>query len=617
MEKYPLLNKINSPRDLRRMPAEQMPALAREIRGFLVENVTKTGGHLASNLGVVELSIALHRVFDTPHDHIIFDVGHQSYVHKLLTGRRGEFAELRKAGGLSGFTSRRESAHDAFGAGHSSTAISAAVGFAEGDRISGSDAFSVAVVGDGAFTGGMVHEALNNCRPDLKLIVILNENEMSISKNTGAFAEHIAKLRTSKGYINTKSRTGNIVSKIPLVGEAVYGAMRDTKKFFKNMIFSSNYFEEMGLFYIGPVNGNDYEMMERALRAAKNKGESVILHVKTVKGKGYEPAEKNPREYHGILPAGEKSVRNFSREMGDWLVGAAKKDTRICAISASMTHSTGLSPFFAEHAERAFDVGIAEQHAVTFAAGLAAQGKKPYFAVYSSFLQRAYDSIIHDVALQDLGVVFCIDRAGIAASDGPTHHGILDVAFLLQAKNIRIFAPVTFESLREVLEITRLCDGPCAVRYPNSAELDIGALKRVPETLISTDIPDNAQAVIFTYGTALREAQGAQAALAEEGISAGVILLEELTDTDSIINCAIIPESARAVLFVEEGVRSGGAGMMIFDRLARAEALDGKKTSIIAIDDPFVRGKKGESIKKTAGISADDIISEVKRLLSR
>lgn len=617
MEKYPLLNRINSPRDLKRMPVEKMPALAREIRAFLVENVSKTGGHLASNLGVVELSIALHRVFDTPHDHIIFDVGHQSYVHKLLTGRRDQFPELRKAGGLSGFTSRSESAHDAFGAGHSSTAISAAVGFAEGDKISGSDAFSVAVVGDGAFTGGMVHEALNNCRPNLKLIVILNENEMSISKNTGAFAEHIAKLRTSKGYINTKSRTGNIVSKIPFVGEAVYGAMRDTKKFFKNMIFSSNYFEEMGLFYIGPVNGNDYEMVERALRAAKAKGESVILHVKTVKGKGYEPAEKNPRDYHGILPEGEKSVRNFSREMGEWLVQAGEKDSRICAITASMAHSTGLSPFFADHPERAFDVGIAEQHAVTFAAGLAAQGKKPYFAVYSSFLQRAYDSIIHDVALQNLGVVFCIDRAGIAASDGPTHHGILDVAFLLQAKNVRIFAPVTFDSLREALEIARRCDTPCAVRYPNSAELDIGALERVQGTLISTDIPTNAEAVIITYGTELTEAQRAQKALLCEGISVGIVLLEELTDTDGIIRSGIIPQSARAVLFAEEGVRSGGAGMMIFDKLSRAGVLDGKASSILAIDDPFVRGKKGESIKKTAGISADDIISEVKSLLSR
>lgn len=617
-ERFPLLNQINSPADLKRMDASLMPALAKEIRNFLVEKVTETGGHLASNLGVVELSIALHRVFDTPNDHIIFDVGHQSYVHKLLTGRRDEFDKLRAPGGLSGFTRRGESEHDAFGAGHSSTAISAAVGFAEGDRIEGKDAFSVAVVGDGAFTGGMVHEALNNCRGDLKLIVILNENEMSISKNTGAFANHIAKIRSSPKYMNTKSRTGDILTKLPVVGEPVYAAMRDTKKFFKNILFSSNYFEELGLFYLGPADGNDYFAVERLLRAAKEKGESVILHLKTVKGKGYIPAEQNPREYHGIAPKGTPSVRNFSAEMGAWLVGAAEKDKRICAITASMAHSTGLSPFSKKFPRRFFDVGIAEEHAATFAAGLAAQGKKPFFAVYSSFLQRSYDSIVHDIALQGLGVVLCVDRAGLAASDGPTHHGILDVSFLSQIGKVKIFAPVTFPSLREALDVALASDGPCAVRYPNGGETDVSALTPSDHAMISSCGLDGCDAIIITYGRIVAEALAAAESLAAEGIKTGVILMEQIAPMSDMSPhiAKMIPAECRAVVFLEEGVRNGGAGMLLLDSLGRnyPHALAGKNTSVLAIDDCFVRGKLGESLYETAGISRNNVASEVKRL---
>ncbi|MBE6640851.1 MAG: 1-deoxy-D-xylulose-5-phosphate synthase [Ruminococcaceae bacterium] len=621
MEKYPLLNRINSPADLKNMDAALMPELAREIRRFLVENVTETGGHLASNLGVVELSIALHRVFDTPKDHIIFDVGHQSYVHKLLTGRRDGFGTLRKPGGLSGFTRRAESEHDAFGAGHSSTAISAAVGFAEGDRISGNDAFSVAVVGDGAFTGGMVHEALNNCRGDLKLIVILNENEMSISKNTGAFANHIAKIRSSPSYMNTKSRTGSFLSGIPLVGEPMYAAVRDTKKFFKNMIFSSNYFEEMGLFYLGPANGNDYFAVERLLRAAKEKGESVILHLKTVKGKGYAPAEQNPREFHGIPPRGTPSVRNFSAEMGAWLTDAAEKDKNICAITASMAHSTGLSPFSKAHPRRFFDVGIAEEHAATFAAGLAAQGKKPFFAVYSSFLQRSYDSVIHDIGLQSLGVVLCVDRAGLASADGPTHHGILDVSFLSQVRDMRIYAPVTFASLRNALEEARLCHSPCAVRYPNCGEVNAEGFIPTDHPMIKTSFEngESCDALIITYGKIVTEAQKAADALNSQGIKTGIVLMEQIAPVcDLAPHIAPLLENCRCAVYLEEGVLGGGAGMMLFDELCRryGAALNGKNRSVLAVRDPFVRGKLGESIYETAGISAKDTVREVEKLLS-
>ncbi len=621
MGKYPLINRINSPADLKNMDAALMPELAREIRRFLVENVTETGGHLASNLGVVELSIALHRVFDTPKDHIIFDVGHQSYVHKLLTGRRDGFGTLRKPGGLSGFTRRAESEHDAFGAGHSSTAISAAVGFAEGDRISGNDAFSVAVVGDGAFTGGMVHEALNNCRGDLKLIVILNENEMSISKNTGAFANHIAKIRSSPSYMNTKSRTGSFLSGIPLVGEPMYAAVRDTKKFFKNMIFSSNYFEEMGLFYLGPANGNDYFAVERLLRAAKEKGESVILHLKTVKGKGYAPAEQNPREFHGIPPRGTPSVRNFSAEMGAWLTDAAEKDKNICAITASMAHSTGLSPFSKAHPRRFFDVGIAEEHAATFAAGLAAQGKKPFFAVYSSFLQRSYDSVIHDIGLQSLGVVLCVDRAGLASADGPTHHGILDVSFLSQVRDMRIYSPVTFASLRLALEEARLCPSPCAVRYPNCGELSTEGFIPTDHPMIKTSFEngESCDALIITYGKIVTEAQKAADALNSQGIRTGIVLMEQIAPVcDLAPHIASLLENCRCAVYLEEGVLGGGAGMMLFDELCRryGAALNGKNRSVLAVRDPFVRGKLGESIYETAGISAKDTVREVEKLLS-
>ncbi len=620
--RYPLLNRINSPADLKKMDVSLMPQLASEIRSFLVEKVTETGGHLASNLGVVELSIALHRVFDTPKDHIIFDVGHQSYVHKLLTGRRAEFDTLRKPGGISGFTRRTESEHDAFGAGHSSTAISAAVGFAEGDRISGSDAFSVAVVGDGAFTGGMVHEALNNCRGDLKLIVILNENEMSISKNTGAFANHIAKIRSSPRYLTTKSRTGNFVSRIPVVGDSLYAAMRDTKKLVKNIIFSSNYFEEMGLFYLGPANGNDYFAVERLLRAAKEKGESVILHLKTVKGKGYAPAELNPSAYHGISPAGTPSVRNFSAEMGSCLVKAAKKDQRICAITASMAESTGLAPFQNAYPDRFFDVGIAEQHAATFAAGLAAEGKKPVFAVYSSFLQRSYDSLIHDIGLQGLGVVLCIDRAGLSAADGATHHGILDVAFLSQIRGMKIYAPINFASLRRSLAYSLSDNCPCAVRYPNSGEITEGEWFMAEHPMISTSFEAGTElnAVIFTYGKIVKEAIKAVKMLAEQGISAGIVLLEQIAPASDIALAAakLIPDNCGCVLYLEEGLRAGGAGMLTLDAMHRfcLDKVKGKALSVLAIDDCYVHSKKNESIYETAGISARYVSEEVIKLLA-
>ncbi len=622
-QKYPLLSRIHSPADLKAMREADLPALADEIRAFLIEHVTETGGHLASNLGVVELSIALHRVFDCPHDHIIFDVGHQSYIHKLLTGRGEAFSTLRQPGGLSGFTRREESEYDAFGAGHSSTSVSAAVGFAEADKLSGSDAFSVAVVGDGAFTGGMIHEALNNCRGDLNLVIVLNENEMSIGPNIGRFAASIARIRSSPNYLRTKSRTQKALKKLPLIGRPLYVLLRGVKKRLKNMLFSSNYFEEIGLFYLGPANGNHYRTVERLLRAAKNKGESVIVHLKTTKGKGYPEAEKHPERFHGVPPAGAVPVRNYSAEMGERLLALARENADLCAVTASMTDSTGLSPFSRELPERFFDVGIAEEHAATFCAGLAAAGKRPFFAVYSSFLQRSYDSLIHDIALQRLPVTLCIDRAGLAAADGPTHHGIFDVAFLSEIPRFTLYAPASFASLGAALSAAAQAEGPVAIRYPNAGE-DPEILAAFfskegkalgPRRALAENLPS--RAVVFTYGRIAAEALKAQRELAKEGIGLCVILLETLKPCENAVDAALplLPPEAETLLFLEEGVRSGGAGMMFFDALARRapERIAGKRTEILAIGDAFSAGELGRPLYETLGISAADVIRAVKR----
>ena len=465
-----LLPRIHTPADLRALSHEDILSLCGEIRDTLVETVTQNGGHLASNLGAVELSVAMHRVFDCPRDHFIFDVGHQSYVHKLLTGRYDRFGTLRQGGGLSGFTKRSESEYDCFGAGHSSTSLSAALGFAQGDRMAGSDAYTVAVVGDGAFTGGMIHEALNNITPGLRLIIIINENEMSISKNIGRFATHMARIRRKSGYFKTKKGISRFIKRIPLVGNGLFCAIRDTKKALKNAMYGSNYFEDMGLYYLGPADGNDYEAVESLLTEAKNQNESVVIHLKTRKGKGYAPAEAEPGKYHGMPPAGTAPVENFSHRLGEILIAESQKDDRICAITAAMSEGTGIESFHAARPDRFFDVGIAEEHALTFAAGLAADGYRPVTAIYSSFMQRAYDQIIHDIALQQLPVLMCIDRAGLNAGDGPTHHGIFDVSFLSSIPGVTIYTPVTFAGLS--LSVSRALEAgkPAAIRYPNGGE---------------------------------------------------------------------------------------------------------------------------------------------------
>ncbi len=624
-ENYQYLNQINSPEDVRAMDEKDLPRLAEEIRSFLVENVTETGGHLASNLGVVELSIALHRVFSTPHDHIIFDVGHQSYVHKILTGRRERFDTLRRPGGLSGFTKRSESEHDCFGAGHSSTSLSAALGIARADAMNGSDAYTVAVVGDGAFTGGMIHEALNNCDRKLRLIVVINENEMSISKNIGHFAESLSKIRSGEGYFLTKQATVKVLNAIPFVGKYICRAIKKVKRLFKNVLYGSNYFEKMGLYYLGPVDGNDMEAVEGILRLALEQQDSVVIHIKTQKGKGYEPAEQEPDRYHSCAPGGAVcGNRCFSSCFGDKLVSMAEKNEDICAITAAMCDGTGLDNFSRIYPRRFFDVGIAEEHAVTYAAGLSVGGKRPVVAIYSTFLQRAYDNIIHDVALQNLPVCLCIDRAGLNASDGPTHHGIFDVAFLSGIPNMTIYTPATYGALETAMEQALSLNAPTAIRYPRGGE-DKAVVERFyggkkPEDVgLRRDFSDGEalDAVVITHGRIVSEAMRAQMQLAEKGKRVGILLSECIKPYDRL--ATLVREALAGmdcpVVTLEEEIRAGGFGMLLLDKLAAFPEFANRKSAVIALDDNFAEQKTNERIYKTAQVSAEDVVSAVESLL--
>ena len=625
MEKtaYKLLETVNSPADLKKMSPEQANALASEIRSFLIENVTENGGHLASNLGCVELTLALHRVFDCPEDKIVFDVGHQCYVHKLITGRRDRFCELRRPGGLSGFTNRSESEYDAFGAGHSSTSLSAALGIARAEKLKGSGAWTVAVIGDGAFTGGMIHEAFNNCddTDGLRLCIVLNENEMSISKNTGRFADALSKFRSRPKYFRSKERTKGFLSKIPLIGKPLVKSIIRNKKRLKNILYGSNYFEDLGLYYIGPIDGNDREKVEQMLLEAKKCGECAVIHVKTKKGLGYAPAEENPGAYHSVSPRGSEKKGGFSAAMGHELCLLAEKDLKICAITAAMCDGTGLAEFEKYYTNRFFDVGIAEEHAVTFAAGMASDGMRPFFGVYSSFLQRAYDNVIHDVALQNLPVVFCIDRAGLNPSDGATHHGIFDVAFLSSVPGMRIYTPATVPILRLCMREAAKADCPCAIRYPNWNGSDeivrafyadgepVSPGVRFYRTEPQTD------RVIVCHGRMALHALSVCDRLRAEGINAGVVLCEKIRP---YAECAEkiaggLPESVRGITFYEEEIRQGGFGMNMADALSRIRIFE--KTDIIACDDSFAKPLHGQSVSEAAGVDEKTLENTVRAQL--
>ena len=584
---YRILNNINSPEDLKRVPDSDIPDLCNEIRTFLVEKVEASGGHLASNLGVTELSVALHRVFDSPRDHVIFDIGHQSYVHKILTGRKDRFDDLRTPGGLSGFTLMRESEHDAFGAGHSSTSISAALGYAEAAVLNGTDEHTVCVVGDGAFTGGMVHEALNNCSPDLNLVIVLNENGMAISGNRGAYAECFSRI----------------------------DSQRECNR--------RHYFECLGLSYIGPVDGNDYQAVATALQEARDSGECTLVHVRTVKGKGFAPAESSPTEFHSIRNATEDG-ETFRNVLSDRLIEKAKVDEKIVAVTAAMGAGTGLEAFGESFPQRYFDVGIAEAHALTFSAGLAAAGYKPYVAIYSTFLQRGYDNIVHDIALQNLPVRIIIDRVGLAAADGATHHGIFDVAFLSHIPEIELYAPASFNALARLID----CDSsakPVAIRYPNASELDFvdrefGKESKGEMPLVRADFAPGTpkKLVLITYGNILAEVYKTKNALSARGIDVGIILVEKIKPyADSCDQIYDLISSADHVVYVEEGIKNGGAAMITGNILYEMGFDTSDRTyDIIAIDDDFVAPDKLADIYDYAGISSEKILAKCERIIA-
>ena len=621
-EKWPLLRDVDSPEALKALPERSLEELAAQIRDYLVFRVVENGGHLASNLGVVELTVALHRVFNSPKDHLIFDVGHQSYVHKLLTGRGARMDSLRQAGGISGFTKREESEHDAFGAGHSSTAISAALGMAQADALAGKDAWTVAVVGDGALTGGLALEGLNNCRRNLRLLIIINENEMSISQNTGRLAQHLSHIRASRPYINTKRVTAAVLRHVPLIGPLLYRLVSRIKRKIKRVFYHENIFEHMGIRYMGPVDGNDMESMISILEHAKKGNSSVMLHVKTAKGKGYAPAEADPGTYHAMPPRdGKESGESFSVTMGRELCDLASKDTRICAITAAMAQGTGLSAFAAAHPERFFDVGIAEGHAVTFAAGLLAGGMRPVVALYSTFAQRAYDHILHDVALQRLPLLLCIDRAGLNARDGATHHGVTDVAMLGAIPDAHIYTPVTLQGVRRALCAAMAQDTLCVVRYPAGVPDEEIATAFYPQGEAEDTAPDvriwesgSAPTLcIVTHGQIVKQALCAASALAKDGVHTRILLCEQIAPYAELA-ARVAPMLTGRVLFLEEELRSGGFGLNLADRLLQNTALDGKRYEIMGLNDPFLTTSEGQTPLQAAGLSAADIENTLRRL---
>ncbi|HEX3027658.1 MAG TPA: 1-deoxy-D-xylulose-5-phosphate synthase [Clostridia bacterium] len=594
MDKNRLLDRINSPEDLKYLSKKQLNIMCEEIRNELIDTVSNTGGHLSSNLGVVELTVALHRVFNSPEDQIVWDVGHQCYTHKLLTGRRNRFETIRQYGGLSGYTKTYESAHDPFGAGHSSTSISAAYGMAKAKTLKKEDGYVIAVIGDGALTGGLAYEGLNNAgRSHDNLIVILNDNKMSISKNVGAIARHLAVIRAKPGYLKTKDFIEYILNHTGIIGKKLRKIMVASKSAIKNTLYHSTIFEDMGFVYLGPGDGHNIEEICRLLERAKTINRPCLIHLMTVKGKGYTFAEADPRTFHGVsqfdvetgdLVAGSGRA-SFSDVFGKTLIRLAEKDESICAITAAMAAGTGLTDFAYTYRQRFFDVGIAEEHAVVFAAGLARNGMIPVFAVYSTFLQRAYDQILHDAALQDLKVVFAIDRAGLVGEDGETHQGVFDAAFLNTIPGMVVYSPTTNDELQNFLYAACYeTEGPACVRYPRGCEPMLPA--DFHPSFGSFDLygSGSADILLITYGRLFAYASAAADELKRTGRNVSVLKLNRIKPIDQ--DCFEITSYFKSVYFFEEGIRSGGVGENFLDGLNKKGFQGSSK--IYAIDDQFV-----------------------------
>lgn len=564
---HKLLKKIKSPADVKALSENELPLLAEEIRDTVIGTVSENGGHLASNLGVVELTVALHRVFDSPDDKIIWDVGHQVYSHKLLTGRYDEFSGLRKKNGISGFSRPGESVHDIVYSGHSSTSVSTALGIASANLVNGKKNYAVAVLGDGALTGGLIYEAINNAgrMKNARLIIILNDNGMSISKNVGHLAKSLAVMRSRTGYFKLKAVTEKFISKIPFIGKMLADSAFKIKTDVKNMLYQSNFFEDFGVRYMGPIDGHNIEQLCNALEGAKSVKSPVLLHINTVKGKGYKPAEENPSLFHGVGPfnreTGEvkQSDDNFSEKFGEFLYNQAAKDKRICAITAAMSLGTGLKRFSEEYENRFFDVGIAEEHAIPYALGLSKSGMLPVFVVYSTFLQRCFDQIMHDCALQKTKMIIAVDRAGIVGSDGETHNGIYDVSFFNGIPDITVYSPAYYSELnKDFVNALYHIDGPVAVRYPRGCEGEMPESFEVTGADFDVYGDKNADTVLVTYGRLFCEAVKAYEKLKENGTLIKIIKLNKI-----IPFCPEVFSEFKGVkqaFFFEEGVRSGGIG---------------------------------------------------------
>lgn len=592
--KSSILDTICSPQDVKELPFEQLDVLCTQIRERLIQTTAKTGGHLASNLGTVELTVALHRVFDCPDDQIVWDVGHQCYTHKLLTGRREQFSTLRQEGGLSGFPKRKESEYDAFIAGHSSTSISVASGLARAKKLQNDQHHVIAVIGDGAFTSGLAFEGANNAaRFGDNLIVILNDNKMSISKNVGSFSKYLSKIRARPAYFRTKDRVESICNHLPLIGKPLNQLLVWLKTTMKTVVYGSNWFEDMGFCYLGPIDGHNMETLCDVLQRAKNLHRPVFLHIETQKGKGYSYAEENPGEYHGTsgfdIDTGKSfssASTNFSNEFGLYLTELAKRDERICAITAAMKYGTGLNHFSRAFGQqgRFFDVGIAEPHAVTFAGGLAANGMLPVFAVYSSFLQRCYDQIIHDLSIEQQHVVIGIDRAGIVGSDGETHQGLFDVAMLSSVPGITLYSPATYEEMRcSLYKSLYEHTGVCCVRYPRGGESKLPAFDPQAPWAIETK-GAKPRLLLVTYGKLGVQAVQAAQTLSQQGVPTAVLkLLRLLPFCEEAVEQAM---QAEYVLFAEEGIESGGIGQMFGSRLLE-NGFQGHYR-VLAVHDRFV-----------------------------
>lgn len=607
-----VLDGVNSPKDIKKMNTDQLNELCSDIRKLLISTVSHTGGHLASNLGVVELTVALHKVFNSPTDQIVFDVGHQCYTHKILTGRKDKFSTLRTENGISGFTRPDESEHDIFSSGHSSTSISAAVGLARAKRIKGEKGKVIAVIGDGALTGGLAYEALNNSGNDnSNMIVVLNDNNMSISKNVGSMAKVFTTFRTSPRYVTFKSKIQRGLARIPKIGAQISRTFTLVNAKIRKMVYHETFFEDMGFRYYGPIDGHDIEALIDVLNIAKVHNHSVLIHINTVKGRGYNPAEKNPTQFHGIgkfdVNTGEpiSSGENFSSTFGKAMCNFAKNDGRICCVTAAMAEGTGLNEFSRLYPERFFDVGIAEQHAVTFSSGLARNGMIPVFAVYSTFLQRSYDQLVHDVSMQGLKVVFGIDRAGFVGEDGESHQGIYDTSFLNSVIGLTIFAPSYFDELQAMFyEGIYKTDGAVAVRYPRGKERFRPNNYEYKHEAYSVFGNITAKTVLITYGRLFSECYQAM----EQLNDVCVFKLNKIKPIDDSIYSLMM--KAEKIFFVEESIKSGSVGEIFGCGLSEHGV--SAKFFHIAINDEFVKQASVESQMKKYKLDCNSIIEEVK-----